>query len=69
MYPNLHAEMSKAGIEQKDIAKCIQQKVKAVSLKINGKQDWNLDEAKKIKKTFFNELTLDYLFEPTKTKH
>lgn len=63
MYPNLNAEMSRIGIEQKDIAQCIQKGADAVSLKMNGKRAFLLDEAKTIKKTFFNDLTLDYLFE------
>lgn len=63
MYPNLNAEMSRLGIEQKDIAKCINKGPDAVSLKMNGKRVWLLEEAKKIRKTFFNTLTIEYLFE------
>lgn len=63
MYPNLNAEMSRLGIEQKDIAKCIKKGPDAVSLKMNGKRVWLLEEAKKIRKTFFNTLTIEYLFE------
>lgn len=63
MYPNLNAEMSRLGIEQKDIAKCINKGPDAVSLKMNGKRVWLLKEAKKIQKTFFNTLTIEYLFE------
>lgn len=63
MYPNLNAEMSRIGIEQKDIAKCINKGADAVSLKINGKRVWLLEEAKKIKNTFFPDLSIEYLFE------
>lgn len=63
MYPNLRAEMSRLGIEQKDIAKCINKGADAVSLKLSGKRAWLLDEAKEIKRSFFKNLTLEYLFE------
>lgn len=63
MYPNLNAEMSRLGIEQKDIANCICKGQDAVSLKINGKRSWTLEEAKKIKEKFFPNMTIEYLFE------
>lgn len=63
MYPNLNAEMSRIGIEQKDIAKKLNKGADGVSLKINGKRAWLLDEAKIIKATFFPNLSIDYLFE------
>ena len=62
MYPNLNAEMSRLGIEQKDLAECIKKGKDAISLKMNGKRIWLLEEAKKIQKTFFTELTIEYLF-------
>lgn len=62
MYPNLSAEMSRLGIEQKGLAKYIEKGKDAVSLKMNGKRIWLLEEAKKIKKTFFADLTIEYLF-------
>lgn len=63
MYPNLNAEMSRIGIEQKDIAKKLNKGADGVSLKINGKRAWLLDEAKIIKAAFFPNLSIDYLFE------
>lgn len=62
MYPNLNAEMSRNGLEQKDIAKVLKKGPDGISLKFNGKRAWLLDEAKKIKASFFPELTIDYLF-------
>lgn len=63
MYPNLNAEMSRIGIEQKDIAKALNKGPDGISLKFNGKRAWLLEEAKQIKKTFFPKFTVDYLFE------
>lgn len=62
MYPNLNAEMSRIGIEQKDIAKALNKGADGVSLKFNGKRAWLLEEAKKIKSEFFPNLSIDYLF-------
>lgn len=63
MFPNLNAEMSRLGLEQKNIAECIHKGNDAVSLKMNGKRVWLLDEAKLIQKTFFPSMTIEYLFE------
>jgi antitoxin component HigA of HigAB toxin-antitoxin module len=62
MYPNLNAEMSRIGIEQKDIARVLGKGADGISLKINGKRAWLLEEAKKIKSEFFPNLSIDYLF-------
>lgn len=62
MYPNLNAEMSRKKIEQKDLAKCISKGQDAISLKMNGKRCWLLDEVKAIRNTFFPNLTIEYLF-------
>ena len=58
MYPNLKAEMSRNNIKQKDIAKGIKKDEYIISLKINGKRGWFLDEAKKIKTIFFPILSI-----------
>ena len=64
MYPNLNAEMSRIGIEQKDIARVLGKGADGISLKINGKRAWLLEEAKKIKSEFFpNFLLIIYLYQ------
>ena len=62
MYPNLKAEMGRLGIEQKDIVLALDSQPGTISLKMCEKRDWTLKETKKIRKTFFPDLTLDYLF-------
>jgi len=61
-YPNLRAEMSRIGIKQADIAELLGIREVTVSKKMNGKSTFNIDEAFLIKKTFFPNLSLDYLF-------
>lgn len=62
MFPNLNAEMSRIGLEQKDIAQVLTKGADGISLKFNGKRAWLLSEAKIIKSKFFPNLTIDYLF-------
>ena len=64
-YPNLRAEMSRIGIKQADIAELLGIREVTVSKKMNGKSTFNIDEAFSIKKTFFPNLSLDYLFSDT----
>ena len=61
-HPNLRAEMSRIGIRQKDIAKLLGVSELTVSKKMNGKSSFTIDEAFLIQKTFFPNLSLDYLF-------
>lgn len=61
-YPNLRAEMSRLGIKQIDIAKLLEVREATISDKMNGKSNFDIDEAFLIKKTFFPDLTIDYLF-------
>lgn len=62
MYPNLDAEMSRKKITQFDLIELLDKNSSTISLKITGKRDWKLPECKKIRKSFFSELSLDYLF-------
>lgn len=61
-YPNLDAEMARVGVTQKDIAKLLEKRTATISDKMNGKSKFDIDEAHLIKKTFFPNLLLDYLF-------
>lgn len=68
MYKNLSAEMARFNLTQKDIQNLLKiSSQSTMSLKMNGKSFFTLDEAKKIR-NLINEkrtekVTLDYLFE------
>lgn len=59
MYPNLRAELTRRGYTYDDLGKVIGLKGSAVSLKLNGKRDFDILEVKKICEHFnmsFEEL-------------
>ncbi|GEM01226.1 hypothetical protein SAMN05421839_10653 [Halolactibacillus halophilus] len=65
MYPNLNAELARRNIKRTDIAKDLfNGRTATVSDKLNGRYPLQLSEAIKIKKRYFPELELGYLFEP-----
>ncbi|WP_339161718.1 hypothetical protein [Siminovitchia sp. FSL W7-1587] len=68
MYPNLDAEMARKGIKRKDLAQLFKGRVPTVSEKLNGKYPLLLDEAVRIRETFFPEYSLEYLFETCDNK-
>ena len=63
MLKNLKAEMTRQGLFYRDIAEVIGKDEKSVSNKISCKTEFTRKEMINIKKTFFPNLTLDYLFE------
>lgn len=63
MYRNLRAEMARSGLKQEDLAKSIGVRVATISDKMNGKNRFYYDEALTIKKSFFPDLEIEYLFE------
>jgi len=64
MYPNLNAELARRNIKRTDIAKDLfNGRTATVSDKLNGRYPLQLSEAIKIKKRYFPELELGYLFE------
>jgi len=62
LYKNLKAEMARRGVMVKDIAELLNVRRSTASDKINGKFRFYYDEALKIKKEFFPDLDLEYLF-------
>jgi hypothetical protein len=65
MYPNLNAELARRNIKRTDIANDLfNGRTATVSDKLNGRYPLQLSEAIKIKKRYFPELELGYLFEP-----
>lgn len=67
MYKNLKAEMTRNEIQRKDIADFLGLRYATVVDKINGKYQFKLEEAFSIKKRFFPNLSLEYLFETDKS--
>lgn len=62
MYRNLEAELARKGITRADIAKALGINIATVSGKLNAKNRIKLCEAIAIKKLYFPELSLEYLF-------
>ncbi len=60
---NLKGEMAKRRIKIEDIANVLQIHRNSASNKINGETSFSIDEAVKVKETFFPELSLKFLFE------
>jgi plasmid maintenance system antidote protein VapI len=63
MHRNLRAEMAREGITMVDIADYLNLRYATVNEKVNGKYRFYYDEALKIKKRFFPNQSLEYLFE------
>ncbi|MBS6295945.1 MAG: hypothetical protein KH416_07465 [Dialister sp.] len=65
MLRNLMAEMTRIGIYNKDIAAIISKDEKSVSNKILCKTEFTRKEMVAIKKAYFPNCSMDYLFEQT----
>lgn len=63
MLRNLKAEMVRNDIKPADIAKFLDVRYATVIDKLNGRYGFSFKEAQKIKRHFFPELDLEYLFE------
>lgn len=63
MYRNLKAEMKREGITNEKMARELGINPATLSVKLNKKERLKFIEAKKIKETFFPELSTDYLFD------
>lgn len=68
LYPNLKAELARHNLRDEDIARHLQVRNATISDKMKGKSDFKLTEAMSIKKEFFPDLTIDYLFYKSKLK-
>ena len=62
MHSELIKIMKKTNITQKQIAELLNIRQATVSDKVQGKSQFNFEEALKIKKVFFPEYDLEYLF-------
>lgn len=63
MYKNLIAEMARESITIIMIANMLKKSPETISRKIHVKSDFTMFEMQKIKKEFFPNLSIDYLFE------
>lgn len=63
LYKNLRAEMARNRLTVGDLAKALNVRRATVSDKINGKRRFYYEECLKIKKTFFPNLSIEYLFD------
>jgi transcriptional regulator with XRE-family HTH domain len=63
MYPNVKAEIARKGITLEVIAKALGITLTTLSLKMNGKYQFTLKEAKKIKNVLGVDIPLEVLFE------
>lgn len=63
MYSNLEAEMKRQKITHSALAKRMGRSLTTISLKLNGKGNFTLPEAKSIKRILGDEFSLEYLFE------
>ncbi|MFV0520069.1 MAG: helix-turn-helix transcriptional regulator [Lachnospirales bacterium] len=62
MYRNVMAEMKRKGLKQSDLAKVLSLAPSTVNQKLNGKSEFNLKEAAKIKEILGVDTTLEELF-------
>jgi len=61
-YPNLRAEMARHGVTNKDLSNEFACSIGQISRRFNLDVEFNHTEMKKIRGTFFPNLSLDYLF-------
>lgn len=62
MYPNLRAEMARAGLTITNLAQLMDVSIPTLSNKLNGKKDFSLKDAFKIKKILRTDVSIDELF-------
>ncbi len=65
MFENLKAEMARSGLTIMDISKDKELDLSYETLrnKFSGKTEWNKREMFLLKKKYFNDKTIEYLFE------
>lgn len=66
MFPNLKAEIARAGMTNQQVAERAGIKPVAFSNKMNGKYRFSLDEAIRIKKVLGDQYPIEYLFSEAK---
>ena len=67
-YINLKAEMGRSDITAEAISKLLGIHRNSVANKLSGQSSFSIEEAIKIKNTFFSEFEYDYLFKSEQKK-
>ena len=62
MYPNLNAEMARAGITRSALAEKLGITPSTLSLKLNGKSELSFGECVRIKKIIGTDIKIEQLF-------
>lgn len=62
MYRNLEAEMVRKGFTQSRLAELLNLNSSTISLKMNGKRDFSLNEAMRIKELLRVDIPIEELF-------
>lgn len=62
-YPNLAAEMTRANITVKDVARTLGMHVTGVYAMLNGSRNFPISKATIVRDKLFPRMTLDYLFD------
>lgn len=63
IYKNLSAEMARFKVSRFDLSTVLGCSEGTIKNKLNGKSDFSYPEARKIQKSFFPGLKLEYLFD------
>lgn len=63
MLRTLKAEMVRYNVKAKDLAELLDVRIATIYDKLNGHYDFSLTEAIKIKRKFFPDYEIEYLFE------
>lgn len=61
---NLEAEMKRNNISRNDIANLLGISYRTVHSRFNGESEWGYSECVKIRDSYFQGMSLDYLFQP-----
>lgn len=67
-YFNLKTELIKSNIANEEIAYVLKLRTKDVQDKLEGSERFTIGEAMLLKKTYFPQMTLEYLFVHTPSK-
>lgn len=65
MYKNLEAELKRKSLTRANVAETLGINISTLSDKLTKPGRLKLEEALKIKRSFFPELSIDYLFDET----
>ena len=65
-YPNFMGECARKGISMNEIASTIKCTPRALSNKVNGRTQFTWPEVDTIHKTYFQDVSKDYLMKPSR---